>query len=103
MDLHLLSSAIHVPQSSFNGKYLNKTIPEMAAAYAYHIYQNHALVDGNKRAALASALVFLDINNYDFNCPENILYREIAGVAKGGIKKESLIKFFEKYSKYSLK
>ena len=97
-DLNLLSSALHVPQSSFNGEYLHKTIPEMVAAYTYHICQNHALIDGNKRVALASALVFLDINNYDFTCPENILYKEMMGVAKGEVKKEALIKFFEKYS-----
>ncbi|MDR2048002.1 MAG: Fic family protein [Treponema sp.] len=40
----------------------------MAAAYAFHICQNHPFVDGNKRVALASSLVFLDINEYTFNC-----------------------------------
>jgi death-on-curing protein len=34
----------------------------MAAAHVFHICQNHPFVDGNKRAALASALVFLDMN-----------------------------------------
>lgn len=34
----------------------------MAAAYLFHIFKNHAFMDGNKRTALLSALVFLDIN-----------------------------------------
>jgi death-on-curing protein len=98
-DINLLSSAIYVPQSGFNGEYLHKTIPAMAAAYAFHICQNHPFIDGNKRAALVSSLVFLDINQYTFNCKDETLYNEIMAVAKGEIKKEELIKFYEKYSK----
>lgn len=97
-DLNLLSSAMYMPESSFNGDYLYKTIPAMAAAYVYHICQNHPFIDGNKRVALACSLVFLDINEYEFNCKEEKLYEEIMNVAKGEIKKEELTKFFEKYS-----
>jgi len=97
-DINLLSSAIYMPESSFDGKYLHETIPSMAAAYAYHLYQNHPFIDGNKRVALASALVFLEINGYEFSCKDEILYNKIMAVAKGETKKEELIKFFEKYS-----
>jgi death-on-curing protein len=98
-DINLLSSALYVPPSSFNGNYLHKTIPAMAAAYAFHICQNHPFIDGNKRVALAGSLVFLDINHYAFSCKEETLYNEMLGVAKGEIKKERLIKFYEKHSK----
>jgi death-on-curing protein len=98
-DLQLLSSAIYVPQASFDGKYLHETVPAMSAAYAFHICQNHPFIDGNKRTALASSLVFLDINGYDFDCEENILYDEIMNVAKGETKKDDTIEFYEKYSK----
>jgi death-on-curing protein len=47
--------------------------------------------------ALTASLVFLDINGYEFNCPDNILYDEFMGVAKGDIKKEELIQFYVKY------
>jgi len=97
-DLNLLSSAIYMPESSFGGNYLHETIPAMAAAYAYHLCQNHPFIDGNKRVALACSLVFLDINSYDFNCDEETLYNKMMDVAKGNVKKEDLIKFFEKYS-----
>ena len=98
-DINLLSSAIYMPESSFEGKYLHETIPAMAAAYAFHICQNHPFIDGNKRAALASSLVFLDINGYELNCKNETLYNKIMNVAKGETKKEELINFFEKYSK----
>jgi death-on-curing protein len=98
-DINLLSSAIYMPESSFGGQYLHETIPAMAAAYAFHICQNHPFIDGNKRVALASSLVFLDINGYEFNCKDQMLYNKILDLAKGETKKENLIKFYEKYSK----
>ena len=98
-DRNLLSSALYMPESSFDGKYLHETIPAMAAAYTFHICQNHPFIDGNKRVALASSLVFLDINGYELNCENETLFNEIMNVAKGEVKKEDLIKFYEKYSK----
>jgi len=98
-DRNLLSSAIYMPESSFDGKYLHESIPAMAAAYAFHICQNHPFMDGNKRVALVSSLFFLDINGHEFNCEDEILYNEIMNVAKGEIKKEELIRFYEEYSR----
>jgi death-on-curing protein len=98
-DINLLSSAIYMPESNFRGQYLHETIPAMAAAYAFHICQNHPFIDGNKRVALASSLVFLDINGYELNCKNEILYKKIMDVAKGETKKDELIKFYEKHSK----
>jgi death-on-curing protein len=98
-DINLLSSAIYMPESSFQGAYLHETVPAMAGAYAFHICQNHPFIDGNKRVALASSLVFLDINGYELNCKDETLYNIIVDVAKGETKKEELIKFYEKYSK----
>jgi len=97
-DIHLLSFAVYVPQAMYEGEYLHKTIPSMAAAYAYHICQNHALLDGNKRVALAAALVFLELNDYRFSPPEEKLYITIMQVAKGELNKESLTDFFERYT-----
>jgi len=101
-DINLLSSAIYMPESSFGGQYLHETVPEMAAAYAFHICQNHPFIDGNKRVALASSLVFLDINGYELNCKDEILYSKIIELAKGDTKKDELIKFYEEYAKNKL-
>ncbi|MEN6491101.1 MAG: type II toxin-antitoxin system death-on-curing family toxin [Rectinema sp.] len=98
-DLALLSSAVYVPQATFEREYLHKTIPEMAAAYAYHICENHALVDGNKRVALATALVFLDINGYDFACSEEEIYQIMMAVASNKMNKAALTGKFIQYSK----
>jgi death-on-curing protein len=57
--IHLLSSTVYVPQAMYEGEYLHKTVPSMAAAHAYYISQNHALLDGNIRLSKATALVLL--------------------------------------------
>jgi death-on-curing protein len=98
-DINLLNSAIYMPEANFGERYLHETIPAMAAAYAFHICQNHPFIDGNKRVALASSLVFLYINGYEFDCKDEILYNKILDMAKGEITKEDLISFYEKYSK----
>src|SRR4030067_1897134 len=73
-DITLLSSAIAMPHASFHGEYLHNGIYEMAAAYAFHIGRNHPFVDGNKRAALVSALVFLELNGISISDAQGTLY-----------------------------
>jgi death-on-curing protein len=60
-DVGLLHSAIAMPQASFGGQFLHQDLFEMAAAYLYHIVQNHAFVDGNKRTGAAAAKQVHDI------------------------------------------
>lgn len=55
----LLESAIAAPQASMMGTPLLKEPVEIAAAYLFYLCSNHPFVDGNKRVALASCLVFL--------------------------------------------
>ncbi|MES0488991.1 MAG: type II toxin-antitoxin system death-on-curing family toxin [Leptospirales bacterium] len=86
-DINLLSSAIAMPEAQFSGQYLHNDIYEMAAAYIFHITQNHPFVDGNKRTALTSGLVFLDLNNIDINDPHEILYEMMINVASGKLNK----------------
>ena len=62
-DVNLLQSAISQPQAMFGGSYLHAFPFEMAAAYLYHIGQNHPFLDGNKRTGAAAAIVFLGMNS----------------------------------------
>ncbi len=61
-DTGLLESAVLMPQQQFGGEYLHPGLAEQAAAYLFHIAQNHPFVDGNKRTAALAALVFLSVN-----------------------------------------
>ncbi len=65
LDAGLLDSALAQPMASFGGDYLHKDLFEMAAAYVFHLVNDHPFADGNKRTGLAAALVFLDVNGYE--------------------------------------
>lgn len=41
-----LESAVATPQATFGGEFLHPSIPAMAAAYLFHLCQNHPFVDG---------------------------------------------------------
>lgn len=63
-DLGLIESAVARPQAGFGGKYLYKNIFDMTAALLQSLLKNHPFIDGNKRTALTSAAIFLEINGY---------------------------------------
>lgn len=86
-DLGLLESALAQPESSFGGEWLHRDFYEMASAYAYHICQNHPFIDGNKRAGLACALIFLDLNSIHLADPKRKLEDAMLKMAAGSLSK----------------
>ncbi len=92
-DLGLLESAVASPEASYGGDYLHGTLPEMAAAYLFHLAQNHAFVDGNKRVAAATMIMFVYLNERDFACDENELVELTMGVASGKTTKAEVAVF----------
>jgi death-on-curing protein len=93
-DQGLLESAIAMPQASFGGQFVHNDIFIMAAAYAFHIAENQPFIDGNKRTALASALVFLDFNGIEIEDLDGILYQAMMDVASKKLNKEQLGQVF---------
>jgi len=89
-DQGLLESAIGMPQASFGGEFLHADLYAMAAAYAFHIAQNQAFVDGNKRTGLLSALVFLEMNGIIIADPESRLYQAMIDIAEKTLDKSGL-------------
>jgi death-on-curing protein len=61
-DEALFESAVAVPQATMMGEPLISDPIEIAAAYLFYLCRNHPFVDGNKRTALATCLVFLENN-----------------------------------------
>jgi death on curing protein len=64
-DLALLESAVAAPQASFGGVSPYRDLVEIAAGYLFFLCKNYPFVDGNKRVALGSCLVFLRLNGLD--------------------------------------
>ena len=94
----MLESAAGMPSSSFGGNYLHPTVPDMAAAYLFHLVENHPFVDGNKRVGTMSALVFLELNGYDFDASDDELTGVVLQVASGKMQKDTLSRFFRLHS-----
>ena len=95
-DINLLSSAIAMPHASFHGEYLHNDIYEMAAAYAFHIGKNHPFVDGNKRTALVSALVFLELNGISISDSQGKLYDAMLDLSTGKLNKSEFASILRK-------
>ena len=93
-DVGLLLSAIAMPQAAYGGEYLHSDIFEMAAAYLYHLVQNHAFLDGNKRTGAAAAIVFLAFNDIQIDNDEEGLVELTFSVATGQAGKAEIAEFF---------
>lgn len=91
----LLRSALEMPKARFNGQNLHRTIYDKTAAYLFHLIQNHPFIDGNKRTASMTALVFFSSNFKGGFGFDNQEYQDlILKVAQGAVSKKEIAKFF---------
>ena len=97
-DLGLLQSALAMPAAGFGGRYLHGDLVEMAAAYLFHIVQNHPFIDGNKRTGTVAAIVFLALNGIELQADETQLEQLVIDVAKGKAGNSSIADFLRKNS-----
>lgn len=89
----LLDSALMQPEAAHY--YGQGDLAAIAAAYAFHIAQNQPFIDGNKRAAMGSALTFLRLNGYPparFDGDE--LYDAMIAIAEKRLDKAGLAAMF---------
>jgi death-on-curing protein len=66
INLGLLQSAVARPQATFGGQDLYPSLFLKAAALLENLSGDHAFIDGNKRTAITSAGLFLNLNGYCF-------------------------------------
>ena len=92
-DWGLLKSAIAMPAATFDGTYLHADMISMAAAYLFHLVQNHAFVDGNKRVGAVAAAVFLALNGGDMIADEDAYAELVLSVARGETAKSGVAEF----------
>ena len=90
-DRGLLQSAIATPAAGFGGQFLHEDLQAMAAAYVYHIVQNHPFVDGNKRTGAVAAFVFLELNGIELKAPQPDYEALVFKVAEGNAEKEEIV------------
>lgn len=102
-DMPLLESAVAAPQATMMGQPLFSDPMDVAAAYLFYLCQNHPFVDGNKRTALATCLVFLSENGLlpDEDLDVDAWEKLTLGVASGELDREQAAKRLRKLVKKS--
>lgn len=94
-DMNLLLSAIETPKAAMFGNDLYPSVYNKAAAYLYHIVQNHPFNDANKRTGLGAAYLFLKANSVPILFEDESLESLVIEAAKGKKTKEEISYFFE--------
>ncbi|MEE9568109.1 MAG: type II toxin-antitoxin system death-on-curing family toxin [Candidatus Binatia bacterium] len=97
-DLDLLESAVAMPQAGIGDQYFHPDLFEMAAAYLFHIVQNHPFIDGNKRTGAMAAYTFLKLNRVNLTARESGFERIIRRVSEGKMGKASVTAFLRQNS-----
>jgi death-on-curing protein len=69
---------------------------EVAAAYAFHLAESQAFIDGNKRTGMGAALVFLDGNGVEMPEAPDELYAAMIAIAKRQMSRADLAAIFRR-------
>ena len=82
-DYGLLEAALARPQATAFGKDAYPDLDAKAAALLHSIARNHALIDGNKRLALAALIGFCGLNGRRLTLTNDAAYELVMSVASG--------------------
>ena len=93
-DLGMVESALGAAQNTY--WYGRGDLFDIAAAYAFHIAESQAFVDGNKRTAAASAISFLTVNGVSFPKDDGSVYRAMIEIANKQLDKPGLAKILRR-------
>ena len=82
-DHGLLEAALARSQATAFGKDAYPDLDAKAAALLHSIARNHALIDGNKRLALAAVIAFCGLNGRRLTLTNDAAYNLVMSVAAG--------------------
>jgi death-on-curing protein len=95
-DEGLLDSALNRPKHLFS--FSRPTLFQMAASYAHGVVKNHPFLDGNKRTGFMSAYIFLGVNGWSLEAPEEEAVLETLSLAAGETSEEAYATWLERTS-----
>ncbi len=84
-DIGLLESALARPQATAFGADAYPDLDAKAAALLHSLARNHALVDGNRRLALAGVIAFYGLNGRRLTLSNDEAYDLVIAVADGSL------------------
>jgi death on curing protein len=93
-DPGLLASALGRPAATVFGEDAYPDLVTKVAALLESVVRNHALIDGNKRAGWALAIVTLWLNGYELDYDEDQAFAMVMSVAEGNSRLPDIAKWF---------
>jgi death-on-curing protein len=90
-DEGMLRSALERPVNKW--QYEQAEMSVLAAAYGFGLAKNHAFVDGNKRIAFMTTVIFLRKNRILFAPPQAHATRMFFALAAGEVSEDSLARW----------
>jgi len=97
-DTRLLESAVYRPMATFGGQELYPDIFDKASALIHSLISNHPFFDGNKRTSYESMRIFLRINGYDIEAPDNQKYKFVMDIANHKLNLSDIANWIKHYS-----
>jgi death on curing protein len=88
-DRGLLESALERPRNRFPYE-ADADLAAIAAAYGFGLSSNHPFIDGNKRVAFQAMYLFLGLNGFRIDSPEEEVVALILSLANGALDEPSL-------------
>ena len=77
----------------------NANLARLAASYGFGFARNHCFADGNKRIALVTMDVFLQLNGFELNSPETEAVEVLNAVAEGTMTEADLATWVERHQR----
>ncbi len=96
-DEGMFDSALARPRQQF--AYDQRDGAELAAAYAFGLARNHPFIDGNKRIAFATAVLFLELNGLEFTATEVDAVLQTLALAAGALDETGYAKWLRANSR----
>jgi death-on-curing protein len=95
-DEGLLQSAIARPQQLLAyGEAVD--VIDMATALTGGLVKNHPFLDGNKRIGFVAGILFIELNGYRFNAPEEAAAEAVMALAAGGMDEAGYAAFLREH------
>jgi len=96
-DRGLLESALERPRNRFHYD-SDADLPALAAALGFGLANNHPFVDGNKRVAFQAMYLFLGLNGFRIEAPEEEVVLLILSLASGQLDEPALAAWLREHT-----
>ena len=98
-DIHRIASLVKRPKMQYGGADLYPTLSKKAAVYFHSTALDHPFIDGNKRTAIALAVRFLHLNDYEFSCSNAEMEKFVLDAVVKKYEIKAIAEWLKKHSK----